>query len=41
MTDVAIVGAGIHPFGRHPLSGLEQGAQATRDALADAGVDWS
>lgn len=41
MTDVAIVGAGIHPFGRHPLSGLEQGAHATRLALADAGIDWS
>ena len=41
MTDVAIVGAGIHPFGRHPLSGLEQGADATRAALADAGIEWS
>ena len=41
MTDVAIVGAGIHPFGRHPVSGLEQGADATRAALADAGIDWS
>ena len=37
MADVAIVGAGIHPFGRHPASGLEQGALATRAALADAG----
>ena len=27
MTDVAIVGLGLHPFGRSPsLSGLEQGA---------------
>ena len=41
MTDVAIVGAGIHPFGRHPNSGLEQGAHATRAALADAGIEWS
>jgi acetyl-CoA C-acetyltransferase len=39
--DVAIVGAGIHPFGRHPPSGLEQGAIATRAALADAGIEWS
>ena len=41
MTDVAIVGAGIHPFGRHPTSGLDQGAHAVRLALADAGIDWA
>ena len=41
MTDVAIVGAGMHPFGRHPLAGLDQGAHATRAALADAGIEWS
>ena len=40
--DVAIVGIGLHPFGRTPsMSGLQQGAAATRAALADAGVDWS
>ena len=39
--DVAIVGIGIHPFGRHPeLTGLEQGAIAARAALADAGIVW-
>ena len=37
--DVAIVGIGIHPFGRTPgLSGLQQGAYAARAALKDAGV---
>ena len=41
MNDVVIVGAGMHPFGRHPISGLDQGAYATRLALADAGIDWS
>ena len=42
MTDVAIVGAGIHPFGRTPgRSGREQGAFAARAALADAGIGWS
>jgi acetyl-CoA C-acetyltransferase len=41
VADVAIVGVGIHPFGRHPISGLEQGAQASRAALADAGIEWS
>ena len=41
MTDVAIVGIGIHPFGRHPgVSGAAMGAHATRQALADAGVAW-
>lgn len=40
MSAVHIIGAGIHPFGRHPISGLEQGVAATRDALADAGVAW-
>lgn len=38
---VAIVGIGIHPFGRTPgLTGLQQGAYAARLALQDAGVDW-
>ena len=37
---VAIVGIGIHPFGRHPLSGMEQGAVAVRKALGDAGIGW-
>ena len=40
MSDVAIVGVGIHPFGRHPISGREQGAIAARAALADAAVSW-
>jgi acetyl-CoA acetyltransferase len=39
--DVAIVGIGIHPFGRHDgVSGAAMGAHATRAALADAGVQW-
>jgi len=40
--DIAIIGVGMHPFGRHDgLSGLEQGALAVRAALADAGLAWS
>jgi len=36
-----IIGAGIHPFGRHDhMSGLDQGVHAAREALADAGVVW-
>ena len=39
--DVAIIGIGIHPFGRTPSrSGLQQGADAARLALTDAGVEW-
>jgi acetyl-CoA C-acetyltransferase len=39
--DVAVVGLGIHPFGRHPgVSGLEMAARAARAALADAGIGW-
>jgi acetyl-CoA acetyltransferase len=41
-TDVAVVGLGITPFGRHEdLSGLDLAARAARLALADAGVQWS
>ena len=41
MTNVYIVGGGIHPFGRHERSGLEQGVYAARAALGDAGVTWN
>ena len=41
VTDVAVVGVGIHPFGRHEgVSGLEMAAVAARAALRDAGVGW-
>jgi acetyl-CoA C-acetyltransferase len=39
--DVAVVGLGIHPFGRHAgVSGLDMAAHAARAALADAGIGW-
>jgi acetyl-CoA acetyltransferase len=42
MTQVHIVGAGIHPFGRtEGRSGLDQGQFAAEQALADAGVAWT
>lgn len=42
MVDVAIIGIGIHPFGRTPgVSGRAQGAHAAREALRDAGLRWS
>jgi acetyl-CoA acetyltransferase len=41
MTEVAIVGIGMHEFGRHDgVSGLDQGVVAVRRALADAGARW-
>jgi acetyl-CoA acetyltransferase len=40
-TDVAIVGIGMHRFGRtEGLSGRAQGAHAVRAALRDAGIEW-
>ncbi|MFZ2174698.1 MAG: thiolase family protein [Rhodococcus sp. (in: high G+C Gram-positive bacteria)] len=39
---VAIVGVGIHQFGRtEGVSGRAQAVYAARQALADAGVEWS
>lgn len=40
-SDVAIVGIGMHRFGRtEGVSGRQQGAVAARRALADAGMKW-
>ena len=40
--DVYIIGAGIHPFGRTDgRSGREQGVFAVREAMADAGLEWT
>jgi acetyl-CoA C-acetyltransferase len=39
---VAIVGIGMHPFGRHQgITASEMGTVATRRALSDAGLEWS
>ena len=39
--DIAIVGIGIHPFGRHDgVSEIDMGVYAARQALRDAGVAW-
>jgi acetyl-CoA acetyltransferase len=39
--DVAVVGIGMYPFGRHDgISGRTQGAAAVRAALADAATSW-
>jgi acetyl-CoA acetyltransferase len=42
MSDVCIIGIGIHPFGRtEGRSGRDQGVFAVRQALDDAGLAWS
>jgi acetyl-CoA acetyltransferase len=42
MSDVCIIGIGIHPFGRtEGRSGRDQGVFAVKQALADAGLEWS
>jgi acetyl-CoA C-acetyltransferase len=41
MTDVAVIGVGLHPFGRFgPKSAIDMGADAIRAALGDAGAEW-
>lgn len=38
--DVAVLGVGMHPWGKWGRSFVEYGVHAARAALADAGVDW-
>jgi acetyl-CoA acetyltransferase len=41
MNDVAIIGVGLHPFGRFgDKSAIEMAADAIQLALADAGTEW-
>jgi acetyl-CoA acetyltransferase len=39
--DVAVLGVGMHPWGKWGRSFVGYGVHAARDALADAGVDWN
>lgn len=41
MTDVVVLGVGIHAFGRNDKSYEEMGAEAALAALRDARVEWS
>ena len=42
MDDVAIIGVGMHPFGRFGAkTAIDMGADAIRLALADAGAEWT
>ena len=38
--EVAVLGVGLHPWGKWGHSFVEYGVYAARAALADAGVDW-
>ena len=39
MTDVGIIGVGIHPFGRtEGRSGIDMGIYAVREALSDCAL---
>jgi acetyl-CoA acetyltransferase len=39
--DIAIIGIGLHPFGRFDgVSAMQMGVHAARLALADAGIEW-
>ncbi|HTN80506.1 MAG TPA: thiolase family protein [Acidimicrobiales bacterium] len=41
MSDIAIIGIGMHPFGRFDdRTGLDMGVMAARQAMSDAGVAW-
>jgi acetyl-CoA acetyltransferase len=39
--DVAVAGVGMHPWGKGGRPFVEYGVHAAREALADAGVDWT
>jgi len=40
MNDVAIIGVGLHPFGRFEKTAFDMGADAIQLALEDAGIGW-
>jgi len=38
--DIAILGVGMHQWGKWGANFVEYGVKAARDAIADAGIDW-
>src|SRR3954453_20272314 len=38
--DVAIIGVGLHPFGRFDKTAMQMGAEAIQLALQDAKLEW-
>ncbi len=41
MEEIAILGVGMHPWGKWGRNFVDYGTVAANDALADAGVDWN
>ena len=39
--EVAILGVGMHPYGKWGRSFVEYGVKAAQDAIQDAGIEWS
>ena len=39
--EIAVLGVGMHPWGKWGKNFVEYGVKAARDAIADAGVDWN
>ena len=38
--EIAILGVGMHPWGKWGKNFVEYGVKAARDAIADSGVHW-
>ena len=39
--DIAVLGVGMHPWGKWGRNFVEYGVAAARDAIRDAGIDWA
>ena len=39
--DIAVLGVGMHPWGKWGRNFVEYGVAAARDAIRDAGIDWT
>ena len=39
--EVAVLGVGMHPWGKWGRNFVEYGVKAARDALKDAGLEWT
>ncbi len=38
--EIAVIGVGMHPWGKWGKNFVEYGVKAARDAIKDAGIDW-
>ena len=41
MDEIAVLGVGMHPWGKWGKNFVEYGVKAARDALQDAGIPWT